>query len=185
MNMRKIIAVLAAALMLCAAIPMAALSVSAADGDVVASIDWNDGEKKFDVGEVVAAGPDGSNCYKWAFGGGWASTYTVIRNMDSAKNYTITMKAKASVNGNMGTTIQNGDWGSYWNGPSFAVTTAWQDVDTELDSAAGGQGGAQVDLLIPPPGTVVMGIPPPWQLRCFLLLNPRLLPSYRNPFKAG
>lgn len=40
-------------------------------------------------------------------------------------------------------------------------------------------------LLTPPGGTAVMGIPPPWQLGHFLLLNPRLLQSYRNPFKAG
>ena len=35
MNMRKIIAILSAALLLCAAIPMGALSVAAAPGDVI------------------------------------------------------------------------------------------------------------------------------------------------------
>lgn len=125
MNMRKIIAVLAAVLMLCSIVPM---SVFAANGDVVTSINWNDGEKKFDKGDVVAEGPDGSNCFKWTATGGWSATYMVVKNMDSSKDYTITMKAKGSVAGGMGITIQNGDWGSYWNGPTFNVTTEWQDV---------------------------------------------------------
>ena len=43
MNMRKIIAVLAAVLLLCAAIPMAAISVSASNGDVIVSSDFEDG----------------------------------------------------------------------------------------------------------------------------------------------
>ena len=157
MKMRKIIAVLAAVLMLCAIIPM---GVFAADGDVVISLDWNDGEKKFDIGEVVAEGPDGSNCYKWAFGGGWASNYMVVKNMDPNKNYTITMMAKGSANGSMGITIQNGDWGSYWNGPTFNVTTEWQEVVITLPAngipfTAGsilfkfqGNGGSAYDLYV-------------------------------------
>ncbi len=124
-NIRKIVAILSAVLMLCSVLPMSAF---AAEGDVVTSIDWNDGEVKFNVGEVVAEGPDGSNCYKWTATGGWSATYITVANMDSAKDYTITMKAKGSVAGGMGITIQNGDWGSYWNGPTFDVTTEWQEV---------------------------------------------------------
>ena len=43
MKMRKILAVLTAVLMLCAIIPMGAISVSAANGDVVVSSDFEDG----------------------------------------------------------------------------------------------------------------------------------------------
>jgi len=124
-NLRKIVAVLAAVLMLCSVLPIGAF---AAKGDVVLALDFNDGEAKFNVGEVVAEGPDGSGCYKWAFGGGYASNYISVANMDPSKDYTITMKAKGSAAGGMGITIQNGDWGSYWNGPSFNVTTEWQEI---------------------------------------------------------
>ena len=127
MNMRKIIAVLAAVLMLCAAIPMGALSV-AAESNVVWSKDFNDGELVFNAGEVVAEGPDGSNCMKWTASGGYSATYAVVANMDPGKDYTITLKAKGSVAGGMGITIQNGDWGSYWNGPSFNVSTEWDEI---------------------------------------------------------
>ena len=43
MKMRKIIAILAAALLLCSVIPMAALSVSAAPGDVIINKNFDDG----------------------------------------------------------------------------------------------------------------------------------------------
>ena len=132
MNMRKIIAVLAAVLMLCSVVPFSVATVSAADGDVVLSLNFDDGNKKFDKGDIVAGGPDGSNCFKWTATGGWSATYMVVSGMDSSKSYTITMKAKGSVAGGMGTTIQNGDWGSYWNGPSFQVTTEWQDIVIEI-----------------------------------------------------
>ena len=95
---------------------------------VIWNVNFNDGEKKFNVGEVVAEGPDGSNCYKWAFGGGWDSNWTGGLSMDYTKDYTITMKVKASADSSMGITLQTGSWGAYWNGPSFGVTTEWQEV---------------------------------------------------------
>ena len=124
-NIRKIVAILSAVLMLCAAIPA---SVFAAEGDIVWSVDFNDGTAVFNSGEIVAEGPDGSNCMKWTATGGWSATYAVVKDMDSSKDYTITLKAKGSVAGGMGITIQNGDWGSYWNGPTFNVSTEWDEV---------------------------------------------------------
>ena len=53
MNMRKIIAVLAAVLMLCAAVPMGALSVVAAPGDVIIDADFNDGMDGFNNHSVI------------------------------------------------------------------------------------------------------------------------------------
>jgi len=126
-NIRKIVAILAAVLMLCSVVPFS-FAVSAADGDVVWSVDFNDGTAAFTPSEIVAEGPDGSNCMKWAANGGWSATYAVVKDMDSSKDYTITMKAKGSVAGGMGITIQNGDWGSYWNGPTFNVSTEWDEI---------------------------------------------------------
>ena len=130
-HFRKALALMISLLMLCTLLPLSAItSVSAADANL--SYNWNDGTLGFNSGSVVSGGPDGSNCYKWTASGGWSATYTTVSNMDPAKDYVITMKAKASVAGNMGITIQNGDWGSYWNGPTFAVTTTWQDVTIEI-----------------------------------------------------
>ena len=133
-NIKKALAILLAMVMLCGLLPMGMLSVSAADPNL--SLNWNDGTTVFDKGSVVAEGPDGSKCFKWSATGGWSATYLTVKNMDPAKDYVITMKAKASVAGNMGITIQNGDWGSYWNGPSFKVTTAWQDITIEIAANA-------------------------------------------------
>lgn len=129
-HFRKALALVISLLMLCTLIPMGAMtSVSAA---TMLDLNFNDGTLGFSNGSVVAEGPDGSNCMKWTASGGWSSTYIVVKNMDPAVDYTITLKAKGSVAGNMGITIQNGDWGSYWNGPTFAVTTEWQDITIEL-----------------------------------------------------
>ena len=115
-NLRKALALMISLLMLCTLIPLGAMtSVSAAEPNL--SLNFNDGSGAFTGASIVAQGPDGSNCMKWTASGGWSATYTTVKNMDPAKDYTISFKAKASVAGNMGITIQNGDWGSYWNVP--------------------------------------------------------------------
>ena len=129
-HFRKALALIVSVLMLCTIIPMGALSVSAADPNL--SLNWNDGTLGFSGGSVVAEGPDGSNCYKWTATGGWSSTWVYAKNMDPAKDYVITLKTKSSVGGNMGITIQNGDWGSYWNAATFATTTSWADATIEI-----------------------------------------------------
>lgn len=129
-NLKKALAVLLSVLMLCSLLPLSALSVSAADPNL--SLNWNDGTLGFDKGSVVAEGPDGSNCYKWTASGGWSSTWVYAKNMDPAKDYVITLKTKSSVGGNMGITIQNGDWGTYWNAATFKTTTSWADVSIEI-----------------------------------------------------
>ena len=128
-NIKKALAVLLSMVMLCCLLPLGGL-VSAADPNL--SLNWNDGTLGFNAGSVVAEGPDGSNCFKWTASGGWSATYITVKNMDPAKDYVITMKVKASVAGNMGITIQNGDWGSYWNAPAIAVTTSWRDINYEI-----------------------------------------------------
>ena len=131
-NMRKIVAILAAALMLFSVLPMSAF---AADGDVVWSIDFNDGETKFSNSEV-ATGPDGSVCMKWTATGAWSSTYVSIRGFEANTDYTATFKAKASVAGGMGITIEDGNWGNYTNVPGFDVTTEWAEYVVTFNSAS-------------------------------------------------
>ena len=130
-NLRKALALTLSLLMLCTLIPLGAMtSVSAADANL--DLNFNDGTASFSGASVVAEGPDGSNCMKWTATGGWSATYVYAKNMDPTKDYTITFKTKGSVAGNMGITIQNGDWGSYWNTHTFAVTTSWADVSLEM-----------------------------------------------------
>lgn len=129
-NCKKVLAVLLTLVLLCGLLPMGMLSVSAAEPNL--SLNWNDGNQGFDGGSIVTGGPDGSNCFKWTASGGWSSTYVIVKNMDPANDYVITMKAKSSVGGNMGITIQNGDWGSYWNAATFKTTTSWTDVSIEI-----------------------------------------------------
>ena len=129
-NLKKALAVLMTLVMLCGLLPMGMLSVSAADANL--DLNFDDGTGAFSGASIVAEGPDGSNCMKFTATGGWSACYTYAKNMDPANDYTITLKAKGSVAGGMGITIQNGDWGSFWNGPTFAVTTSWQDYTIEV-----------------------------------------------------
>lgn len=55
----------------------------------------------------------------------------------------------------------------------------------ELDSAAGGEGGAQVDLPILPGGAAVMGIPHLSSADISYCSTPDCSKAIRTPFKAG
>ncbi len=130
-NLRKALALIISLLMLCTLIPLGAMtSVSAADANL--DLNFNDGTGAFSGASIVAEGPDGSNCMKFTATGGWSACYTYVSSMDPANDYVITFKTKGSVAGSMGITIQNGDWGSFWNGPTFNVTTSWTDVSIEI-----------------------------------------------------
>ncbi len=131
MKMRKIIAVLSAVLMLCSLLPMGAISVSAEETPVF-SWDFEDGSTQFNGGSVVAEGPDGSNCLKWTATGGWSSIYKSVSGVEQNADYVITFKAKASVAGTMGITIQNGGWGSYYS-EKFTTTTEWTEYSIETN----------------------------------------------------
>ncbi len=92
--------------------------------DTVMNMDFEDGVAVFTPGSVVS---DGSNCLKWTATGGWSATYRTVTGVQKNTEYTITFKAKGSVAGAMGITIQSGDWGAFYNGPTFDVTTAWKE----------------------------------------------------------
>ena len=127
MKMRKIIAVLAAAMLLCAAIPMAALSVSAAPGDVIIS-------KNFDDGSVFsnASAENGYMVFN-ATTADWANVYLYANAIKNATKYEITFDCKA----NKATTI-NVKINNNWAGDTFKwttnVTTEWETYSCVITS---------------------------------------------------
>lgn len=98
----------------------------------VLDMDFEDGQAGFEGASVVT---DGSNCLKWTANGGWSSTQIVVSNVKRDTDYVVTFKAKGSVAGDMGTTLQDANWGPWWNGPSFNVTTVWHDFRIEFNTA--------------------------------------------------
>ena len=128
-HFRKALAVLVSLLMLCTLLPLSAMSVSAATP--VLNVNFNDGSKGgFDQGSVVAEGPDGSNCLKWTATGGYSSTCkSGVSGVYRDGTYVITFKAKASVAGTMGITIQDGNWGGAYYTEKFQTTTSWKEYE--------------------------------------------------------
>ena len=118
MNMRKIIAVLAAVLMLCTIIPMGAISVSAAPGDVIIN-------KNFDDGSVFtnARAENGYMVFD-ATTADWANVYMYANAIKSGTKYEISFDAKANKAASMNVKINNN-----WGGDTFKwttnITTEW------------------------------------------------------------
>ena len=133
MNMRKIIAVLAAALMLCAAIPMGALSVAAF------STDFEDGTVNgwaSDCG-VEAVDLDGAKVLKWdASPLAWANMYNYC-NLSANTEYVMTLKVKADRDTNMNFKVLKGDWSETTYQTTFDVTTEWQEISVQFNSGEG------------------------------------------------
>ena len=115
MNMRKIIAVLSAVLMLCAIIPM---GVSAAPGDVII-------EKNFDDGSYFSNGSNENGYMVFdATTANWANVYLYANAIKSGTKYEISFDAKANKAANINVKINNN-----WSGDTFKwttnVTTEW------------------------------------------------------------
>jgi len=128
MNMRKIIAVLAAALMLCAAIPMGALSV-VADGDVVIDYNFDDGVAHFERGYV-------ENGYM-VFDGTtapWQNAYLYANAMKANTDYVATFSAKADKDADLGLKINN-NWAGDTAEKYVSVTTEWQDFEIMFNTS--------------------------------------------------
>ena len=126
MNMRKIIAVLAAALMLCAIIPMSALSVSAAPGDVIIS-------KNFDDGSSFTNGSNENGYMVFdATTANWANVYLYANAIKSGTKYEISFDCKANKAANINVKINNN-----WSGDTFKwttnVTTEWATYTTVIN----------------------------------------------------
>ena len=127
MNMRKIIAVLSAALMLCAAIPMGALSVAAA-GDVIVDYNFDDGNAHFERGYVEngymvfdATTADWQNCYLYA------------NAMKANTTYVVTFKAMANKDAGLNVKINN-NWAGDTAKETVSVSTEWQDFEVMINT---------------------------------------------------
>ena len=124
MNMRKIIAVLSAVLMLCAIIPM---GVFAAPGDVVIN-------KNFDDGSVFsnASAENGYMVFD-ATTADWANVYLYANAIKNATKYEITFDCKANKASNINVKINNN-----WSGDTFKwttnVTTEWETYSCVITS---------------------------------------------------
>ena len=125
MNMRKIIAVLAAVLLLCAAIPMGAMSVTAAPGDVIIDADFNDGMDGFTNHSVIdgALVIDGTSA-------DWANSF-IYAGFKPGVKYQVTFSAKADTPQTLSFKINNG-----WNGTNVsegaALTTEYAEYELFL-----------------------------------------------------
>ena len=121
MKMRKIIAVLAAVLMLCSVLPMSAF---AADGDVVFSKDFNDGTNG---GFTRSVNENGYIAFD-ATTADWQNTYCYASGFKTNVDYLVTFKAKANKATTMNFKI-NDNWGPDAAAFKVNVTTEWQDFE--------------------------------------------------------
>ncbi len=128
MNMRKIIAVLAAVLMLCAAIPMAAISVSAAG---ILDTNFDDGTvQSWSCSETIVV-EDGA--LKWTTAS-WKNLYHNF-TATAGKNYVLTFKAKAAAAAKVDFKFLSGSWGtSGIANYSPTLTTEWVEYSYEFNS---------------------------------------------------
>ena len=125
MNMRKIIAVLSAALLLCAAIPMSALTVVAAPGDVIIDADFNDGMDGFNNHSVIdgALVIDGTSA-------DWANSF-IYAGFKPGVKYQVTFSAKADAPQSLGFKINNG-WAGTNVSANAALTTEYAEYELFL-----------------------------------------------------
>ena len=130
MNMRKIIAVLAAVLMLCAAIPMAALSVSAADK---LDNNFDDGTVgKFKADETIV-NEDGA--LKWTTAS-WKNLYASF-SVTANGDYKVSFKIKAAAATAMEVKFLNGSWGdSGIVKETINVGTEWQEYTRIINAGS-------------------------------------------------
>ena len=127
MNMRKIIAVLAAVLMLCAIVPMGAMSVSAAPGDVII-------EKNFDDGSYFSNGSNENGYMVFdATKGDWYNVYLYANAIKNATKYEITFDCKANKATNINVKINN-NWAGDTAKWTTNVTTEWETYSCVLTS---------------------------------------------------
>ncbi|MBQ7088401.1 MAG: carbohydrate binding domain-containing protein [Clostridia bacterium] len=124
MNMRKIIAVLAAVLMLCSVMPLA---VFAAPGDVII-------EKNFDDGSAFSNGSNENGYMVFdATTADWANVYLYANAIKNATKYEITFDCKANKATNINVKI-NDNWTGDTAKWTTNVTTEWETYSCVLTS---------------------------------------------------
>jgi len=128
MNMRKIIAVLAAVLMLCTVIPMGALSVSAAG---ILDTNFDDGTvQNWTANETIVV-EDGA--MKWTTAS-WKNLYHNFTAV-AGKDYVLTFKAKAAAAATVDFKFLAGSWAAT-DIPNYSptITTEWAEYSYEFNS---------------------------------------------------
>ena len=131
MKMRKLIALISAALMLCAIIPMCAMTVSAADA--VLFDDFSDGNTDgWNCSETIVV-EDGA--MKWTTAS-WQNLYYNIK-VAANTDYVLTFKMKATKARTVEFKFLNGSWGSsgITSYPSTSATE-WTDYSYEFNSGS-------------------------------------------------
>ncbi len=126
MNMRKIIAMTAAVLMLCSIIPM---SVFAAPGDVALDKNFDDGTNG---GFERSVNENGYIVFD-ATTADWQNTFQYVNGIKANTNYTVTFKAKANKEASLAFKINN-NWIGDVVKEVVAVTTEWQDFELNINS---------------------------------------------------
>ena len=133
MNMRKIIAVLAAVLMLCAVIPMGALSVSAADNLVPnGTFDSNTSGWGKSTNTVLTLD---NGAMKATHADDWAYVYTWF-DVTANTDYTISFKAKAD-KGGFAINFKDNGWAATGIAKlSPAITTEWKEYEMNFNTGS-------------------------------------------------
>ncbi len=133
MNMRKIIAVMAAVLMLCSIIPMSAIvsADGAFDFESGTVSGWNSGCS------IEVVDDNGSKVLKWdASGADWANIYYYGSSMVSAnKDYVVSFRVKADRNTNINFKVNN-NWAGDTAAKTYNVSTEWQEYSEVINSGA-------------------------------------------------
>ncbi len=129
MNMRKIIAVLAAALMLCAVIPMSAMSVAAAPGDVILQGNFDDGNVVFSGNTTIEDG-----VLHWDTStASWAHLTKGI-NVSANTDYVVSFKMKSSHTYGPNVKFMKHDWATQIAGEKVTPTSEWAEYSVILNS---------------------------------------------------
>ena len=129
-NLRKIVAILAAALMLFSVLPMSAF---AAAGDVILDLNFDDGSNgNFER----SVNEDGYIVFD-ATTGNWQNTYTTdyANSFKANTDYVVTFKAKANKDTTMNFKINDG-WGADAAAFKVNVTTEWQEFEGTINMAS-------------------------------------------------
>ena len=127
-NFRKIVAILAAALMLFSILPM---SIFAAPGDVIVDKNFDDGTNG---GFERSVNENGYIVFD-ATTGDWQNTYAYMSGFQTNVDYVVTFKAKANKDTTLNFKI-NDNWGADAAAFTVNVTTEWQEFEGTINMAS-------------------------------------------------
>ena len=126
MNMRKIIAVLAAVMMLCTVIPM---SVFAAPGDVILQGNFDDANALFNGNVTIEDG-----VLHWdASTASWDHLTQGI-NLTANTDYVVNFKMKSNLTNGLSVKFMLHDWATLVAGETVTPTTEWAEYSVVLNS---------------------------------------------------